>query len=151
MNCVPKRIGAWNFVAASGLVVPLKTNWSKAIYSQMLTRVYSDGSQSADHAATCAKREPDGISTNSSAGNLLHRPAAIRISPLAPHPIEVRLEGGPGKQYGREQWRTDGARHLLDASRQSNADQLEEPEDGQLPSKTFMGSFPMRYSCGFRL
>lgn len=42
-NIVPKTIGRWNFVAASGLVVPPKDQLLQAVYSQLLTRVYSDG------------------------------------------------------------------------------------------------------------
>jgi hypothetical protein len=43
---VPKSIGSWNFVAASGLVVPPNDQLSKAVYSQLLTRVYWDGQNS---------------------------------------------------------------------------------------------------------
>jgi EpsI family protein len=42
-DIVPKSIGRWKFVAASGLVVPPEDQLSKAIYSQMLTRVYAEG------------------------------------------------------------------------------------------------------------
>jgi len=42
-DIVPKTIGKWKFVAASGLVVPPEDQLSKLIYSQMLTRVYFDG------------------------------------------------------------------------------------------------------------
>lgn len=45
-DLVPKSIGRWNFVAASGLVVPPDDQLAKAIYSQLLTRVYSDGERS---------------------------------------------------------------------------------------------------------
>jgi EpsI family protein len=42
-NIVPKTIGRWEFVAASGLVVPPNDQLLQALYSQLLTRVYSDG------------------------------------------------------------------------------------------------------------
>ena len=45
-NLIPKSIGPWNFVAASGLVVPPEDQLAKAIYSQLLTRVYWDGQNS---------------------------------------------------------------------------------------------------------
>ena len=42
-DLVPKTIGQWKFVAASGLVVPPEDQLSRTLYSQLLTRVYSDG------------------------------------------------------------------------------------------------------------
>lgn len=41
-NIVPKTIGRWKFVAASGLVVPPEDQLVQATYSQLLTRVYWD-------------------------------------------------------------------------------------------------------------
>jgi EpsI family protein len=46
-DLVPKKIGQWSFVSASGLVVPPEDQLRDAIYSQVLTRVYSDGSGSS--------------------------------------------------------------------------------------------------------
>lgn len=40
---VPKQVGRWSFVSASGLVVPPEDQLSQALYSQLLTRVYADG------------------------------------------------------------------------------------------------------------
>ena len=40
---LPARIGRWNFVGTSGLVVPPKDQLALALYSQTLTRVYYDG------------------------------------------------------------------------------------------------------------
>ena len=45
-NLLPKKIGRWNFMAASGLVVPPNDQLAQAIYSQLLTRVYWDGQNS---------------------------------------------------------------------------------------------------------
>ena len=42
-DLVPKSIGSWKFVAASGLVIPPEDQLSRLLYSQLLTRVYSDG------------------------------------------------------------------------------------------------------------
>jgi EpsI family protein len=42
-DVVPKTIGPWKFVAASGLVVPPNDQLSRALYSNLMTRVYSDG------------------------------------------------------------------------------------------------------------
>lgn len=41
-DIVPKRIGPWSFVSSSGLVVPPEDQLARAIYSQLLTRVYTD-------------------------------------------------------------------------------------------------------------
>jgi EpsI family protein len=46
-DLVPKKIGQWSFVTASGLVVPPQDQLRDAIYSQVLTRVYSDGAGSS--------------------------------------------------------------------------------------------------------
>ena len=42
-NIVPRTIGPWKFIASSGLVVPPNDQLSRAIYSNLMTRVYSDG------------------------------------------------------------------------------------------------------------
>jgi EpsI family protein len=42
-DLIPKTIGQWKFVAASGLVIPPEDQLSRTLYSQLLTRVYSDG------------------------------------------------------------------------------------------------------------
>jgi EpsI family protein len=42
-DVVPKRIGRWDFVTSSGLVIPPDDQLQLALYSQLLTRVYSDG------------------------------------------------------------------------------------------------------------
>jgi EpsI family protein len=45
-DVVPKRIGRWEFVTTSGLVIPPNDQLQLALYSQLLTRVYSDGKNS---------------------------------------------------------------------------------------------------------
>lgn len=40
---VPKAIGRWKFVSASGLVIPTEDQFALTLYSQQLTRVYWDG------------------------------------------------------------------------------------------------------------
>lgn len=42
-SIVPKAIGRWKFVSASGLVVPTEDQFALTLYSQQLTRVYWDG------------------------------------------------------------------------------------------------------------
>jgi EpsI family protein len=40
---IPKKVGLYEFVSSSGLVVPTEDTLSDALYSQLLTRVYSNG------------------------------------------------------------------------------------------------------------
>jgi EpsI family protein len=47
-DVVPKRIGRWDFVTNSGLVIPPNDQLQLALYSQLLTRVYSDGNNSIE-------------------------------------------------------------------------------------------------------
>ena len=42
-DLVPKTIGRWKFVAASGLVIPPEDQLTRTLYSQLLTRVYANG------------------------------------------------------------------------------------------------------------
>lgn len=43
-DILPQKIGRWHYVSSSGLVVPPEDQMSRALYSQLVTRVYSDGS-----------------------------------------------------------------------------------------------------------
>jgi EpsI family protein len=45
-DVIPTRIGRWEFVTSSGLVIPPQDQLQLALYSQLLTRVYSDGRNS---------------------------------------------------------------------------------------------------------
>lgn len=85
---IPKSIGRWNFVAASGIVIPPEDQLVRAIYSQLLTRVYWDG-QNAPVMLLVAQ-------SGSQTGFLqIHRPetcytaGGYQISALAPHSIQV--------------------------------------------------------------
>ena len=40
---IPKRIGQWEFATTSGLVIPPDDTLSDTLYSNLLTRVYTDG------------------------------------------------------------------------------------------------------------
>ena len=39
---LPEKLGKWTFVSTSGLVVPPEDQLARALYSQLLTRVYAD-------------------------------------------------------------------------------------------------------------
>jgi EpsI family protein len=87
-DLVPKTIGAWSFVTASGLVVPPEDQFEQSIYAQILTRVYSDG-QNPPIMLLMAQ-------SGSQTGFLqIHRPefcytaGGYAISAITPHPIPV--------------------------------------------------------------
>lgn len=85
---VPQTIGNWKFVTTSGLVVPPEDQLSKTLYSQLLTRVYSDG-----------KNPPIMLLIAQSAGQVgilqIHRPetcypaGGYKLSPVVLDPIKV--------------------------------------------------------------
>jgi EpsI family protein len=85
---VPKKIGAWNFVAASGLVVPPNDQLAQAVYSQLLTRVYWDG-ENAPIMLLLAQ------SGNQTGFLQIHRPetcytaSGYAISAVMPHPVQL--------------------------------------------------------------
>ena len=87
-DLVPKAIGPWNFVAASGLVVPPEDQLVKALYTQLLTRVYSDGVNPPIMLLIAQSGSQSGFLQ-------IHRPetcytaGGYQISALAPHPIQI--------------------------------------------------------------
>jgi len=87
-DLVPKTIGRWEYVAASGLVVPPNDQLMSAVYSQLLTRVYTDG-ENPPIMLLAAQ-------SNSQTGFLqIHRPefcytaSGYVISAVTPHVIQV--------------------------------------------------------------
>ena len=87
---VPKMIGPWKFVAASGLVVPPNDQLSRAIYSNLLTRVYSDGQNPPVMLLVAQSGSQTGVLQ-------IHRPetcytaGGYHISAVTPQPIQVGL------------------------------------------------------------
>jgi EpsI family protein len=87
-DLVPKTIGRWKFVAASGLVIPPEDQLARTLYSQLLTRVYSDD-----------EHEPVMLLVAQSAGQSgilqVHRPetcypaSGFQISKVAEHDILI--------------------------------------------------------------
>ena len=71
-DLVPKAIGPWDFVAASGLVVPPEDQLVKALYTQLLTRVYSDGVNPPIMLLIAQSGSQIGLSPDPPAGNVLH-------------------------------------------------------------------------------
>jgi len=85
---VPKTIGPWKFVAASGLVVPPNDQLSRALYSQLLTRVYADGVNPPVMLLIAQSGSETGVLQ-------IHRPetcytaGGYQISSVTPHPIPI--------------------------------------------------------------
>lgn len=87
-DLVPKSIGPWHFVTASGLVVPPEDQLEKTLYSQMLTRVYSDGVNPSVMLLMAQSGSQTGFLQ-------VHRPetcytaGGYEISALAAYPIQI--------------------------------------------------------------
>jgi len=87
-DIVPKDIGPWKFVAASGLVIPPEDQLSRLIYSQLLTRVYSDGNNPPLMLLIAQSGSQTGVLQ-------VHRPetcytaGGYTISQLGPHAIRI--------------------------------------------------------------
>jgi EpsI family protein len=87
-NLVPKTIGPWKFVAASGLVIPPEDQLSRTLYSQLLTRVYADGDNPPVMLLIAQAAGQTGILQ-------VHRPetcypaSGYQISPVTQHAVSL--------------------------------------------------------------
>ena len=87
-DVVPKQIGKWKFAASSGLVVPPEDQLSRALYSQLLTRRYTDGENPPMMLLVAQSSSQTGILQ-------IHRPeicytaGGYQLSAIEPHPIEL--------------------------------------------------------------
>jgi EpsI family protein len=87
-DVIPKAIGPWKFVAASGLVIPPNDQLSRALYSNLLTRVYSDGVNPPVMLLVAQSGSQTGILQ-------IHRPetcytaSGYQISPVTPEQIQI--------------------------------------------------------------
>lgn len=87
-DLVPKTIGRWDFVTASGLVIPPEDDFEKTLYSQVLTRVYSDNRGTPIMLLLAQNGGQTGFLQ-------IHRPevcytaGGYQISAVTPHPIRV--------------------------------------------------------------
>lgn len=95
-DIIPKQIGNWNFVAASGLVVPPNDQLVQALYSQLLTRVYSNGEDAPIMLLMAQSGSQTGFLQ-------IHRPeicytaGGYQISAVSPHPIQIGSRAVPAK------------------------------------------------------
>jgi EpsI family protein len=89
---VPKRFGQWKFLTNSGLVIPPEDQLRTTLYSQLLTRVYSDGQSSVMLLMAYSANETGFLQ--------VHRPefcytaAGYSLSEFARH--HVPLQGSQG-------------------------------------------------------
>lgn len=87
-DLVPKSFGPWTFVTASGLVIPPDDKLSQALYSEVLTRVYSDGRGNSIMLLLAQSGGQTGFLQ-------VHRPeicytaGGYQISSVTPHAIQV--------------------------------------------------------------
>ena len=87
-DLVPKSIGPWNFVTASGLVVPTEDELEKRLYSQLLTRVYSDGRNPPVMLLLAQNGSQDGF-LQINRPETCYTAGGYQISAMAPHPIQI--------------------------------------------------------------
>lgn len=87
-DIVPDTIGRWQFVTNSGLVVPPEDELSDSLYSELLTRVYSDGENPPVMLLIAYSAQQTGVLQ-------VHRPevcyptGGFQLSPIVRHPVPV--------------------------------------------------------------
>lgn len=102
---VPEKIGRWTYVSSSGLVVPPEDQLSRALYSQLLTRVYAADDGSAMMVLVAQSGSQTGILQ-------IHRPeicynaGGYALSGMAPHAVNLPLGDIPAMSMAA----TNGAR-----------------------------------------
>ena len=85
---LPEEIGRWTFVSSSGLVVPPEDQLSRALYSQLLTRVYSSADGSLMMLLVAQSGSQTGILQ-------IHRPeicynaGGYQLSDIGPHTVKL--------------------------------------------------------------
>lgn len=93
-NVIPDKIGRWDYVSSSGLVVPPEDQMIRALYSQLVTRVYSDGSGPPIMLLVAQSATQTGILQ-------IHRPeicytaGGYQLSAIEPHVVSLPWGGLP--------------------------------------------------------
>ena len=93
-SVIPDKIGRWNYVSSSGLVVPPEDQMIRALYSQLVTRVYSDGSGPPIMLLVALSATQTGILQ-------IHRPeicytaGGYQLSAIEPHVVGLPWGGLP--------------------------------------------------------
>ena len=90
-DVIPEKIAEWRFLSNSGLVVPPEDQLSRALYSQLLTRVYASPSGATMMLLIAQSGRETGILQ-------IHRPeicyAAGGYHLSGIHPHQLRVSGG---------------------------------------------------------
>lgn len=87
-DLIPKRIGSYDFLTNSGLVVPTEDTLSDSLYSNLLTRVYTNGTDLPIMLLVAQSAGQSGILQ-------VHRPefcypaGGFELSPIVPVPLAV--------------------------------------------------------------
>jgi len=85
---LPEKLGRWTFVSSSGLVVPPEDQLAQALYSQLLTRVYTSASGAPIMLLVAQSSSQTGILQ-------IHRPefcytaGGYELSPSTPHRVSL--------------------------------------------------------------
>lgn len=85
---VPEKLGRWTFASNSGLVVPPEDQLAQALYSQLLTRVYTSATGTPIMLLVAQSASQTGILQ-------IHRPefcytaGGYELSPSAPHRVSL--------------------------------------------------------------
>lgn len=96
-DLIPKQIGSWQYLTSSGLVVPTEDALSAALYSQLVTRVYTNGTDAPMMLLVAQGGGQSGVLQ-------IHRPefcypaGGFALSPIVPMPLPVA--GGAIKVNG---------------------------------------------------
>ena len=88
-DIVPDRVGRWSLVGNSGLVVPPQDQLQLVLYSQLLTRVYSDGANAIMLLIAYSASESGFLQVHRP--EFCYRAAGYELSDFAPR--NVQLDG----------------------------------------------------------
>ena len=91
-NVLPEKLGKWTFVSNSGLVVPPEDQLAQALYSQLLTRVYTSATGAPIMLLVAQSASQTGILQ-------IHRPefcytaGGYELTPSSPHRVSLPPDG----------------------------------------------------------
>jgi EpsI family protein len=91
-NVLPEKLGKWSFASSSGLVVPPEDQLAQALYSQLLTRVYTSGTGTPIMLLVAQSATQTGILQ-------IHRPefcytaGGYELTPSSPHRVSLPPTG----------------------------------------------------------